>query len=245
MSRHRSRLSRISWSSVFGLLAVALAIVVFGPVGCSESSDTLSDPGVDLSTSVTIGGSHEIITGVTPIPLPAPGQEKLDQMLRIIDNVLSNNPARVQQGIEELELVEPRLYESIMNGLVQVFEGQGLVQIQVPYEETFLSADGTVCTTVTVTGTITIKKGSKVCYKNGSFETCTELDRDTVVQINRKFEYECEVGEGCTITHGSTTTVRINNENITWDWGGFSGNVTVSGELKVVVEVVTCPAEGR
>ncbi|MEZ4651439.1 MAG: hypothetical protein R3E97_22125 [Candidatus Eisenbacteria bacterium] len=229
------------------VLSVLSLTAITAWTGCGEDPSSVSGPSISADNATV-----QVIDDGGYTDLPPEAQEKVDLVVGIIEDLLSEQPDVVAGAFARLDDVEPGLYDQVVAGLVTVFEGDGFGTFQIPIEIGLRADDAeggpTICTKITVTLKLTIHKGSKICYESGGIEHCTELHRDTVITYTKTFEFECEAPEGCTVEHGSTTTVRFNNKKIEYqgpdnDGNGtpdFSCDIKVSGEAKVVVEVSTC-----
>lgn len=256
-----TRRGRSPRSIVHAMFAgLALVTLALAWSACGDES-TPSGPSLD-SLDGAAHGPTAVVDGADA--LPPESQQRLDEVLSVLDDILSGDDARVTQGFERLDDLEPGLHDQVMAGLVYAFESaeespDGRAVIRMPLElpgraaEDGDSQDPKICTKITIHFEITIHKGSKITYKrrlaNGAIVRHTSiLHEDTVFTFDKVLEYECEGVEGCTITHTSDHETAVDEYPIKYESADNDGDgvadfvvdMKVSAVLKIKVESKTC-----
>ncbi|MBK8233542.1 MAG: hypothetical protein IPK72_23930 [Candidatus Eisenbacteria bacterium] len=186
--------------------------------------------------------------------LPPEAQEKVDLVMGTLEDITSGRQDRVDAGFSALDETGARP-DGVMAGLLAAGSDAGVYTFELPikvYNRTLAAEDPKYCTVIKVEFTLTIKKGSKICYEKTTaggvvIEHCTTFDSDTVFRFNKEFKFECEAIEGCEIEHSSTSRTRV-TAPIKYQGPDANGNgtpdididITIVADLKVTVEVKTC-----
>ncbi|MCA9757056.1 MAG: hypothetical protein KDA27_14725 [Candidatus Eisenbacteria bacterium] len=254
-----SRLGALSRHHALHIMVALFAIsAAFAWTGCGE------EPAPSGPSNASLGltdGAGPVVEGYDQ--LPPESQRKLDEVLSVLDDILSGDDALVHRGFERLDDLEPGLHDQVMAGLVYAFESaeesDGHAMIEMPLELGGRAADGdesegpSICTKITIHFEVTIHKGSKITYKrrlaNGAIVRHTSiLHEDTVFTFDKVLEYECEGVEGCTITHTSDHETAVDEYPIKYESADNDGDgvadfvvdMKVSAVLKITVESKTC-----
>lgn len=231
------------------VLAVLGLVIAAGSMwqGCSEDAPpSASGLSSQLETPLVVVDGDDA--------LPPEVQAKIDLVLGTLADLTSGNQARVDAGFARLDRIEPGLHDQVMGAFERAITGDSdTFTLDIPLELSGRAAqDPKYCVTIKIEGKVTIKKGSKFCYKRVceggiGVEHCTELNADTTFDINKTLEYCIDGIEGCSVTHSSTSTTTVTiplKHSDTKTEGGCtvtrSLDATIVVDLKVTVEVKTC-----
>ncbi|MCC7142649.1 MAG: hypothetical protein IT349_11170 [Candidatus Eisenbacteria bacterium] len=237
--------SRLSLLALLGL--ATLSTVAWQGCGDNSIPSASNAPTTESLETMVIQGYDT---------LPPEAQEKVDLVMGTLEDITSGRQDRVDAGFARLDEIEPGLYDEVMAGFaLAAGSDAGVYTFELPikvYNRTLAAEDPKYCTVIKVEFTLTIKKGSKICYEKTTaggvvIEHCTTFDSDTVFRFNKEFKFECEAIEGCEIEHSSTSRTRV-TAPIKYQGPDANGNgtpdididITIVADLKVTVEVKTC-----
>ncbi len=240
------------------LTGMLTMVAAFAWTGCGEENATVSGP--------EPGDSIVDVTVVDQDALPPEAQEKLDLVLDIFDDILSEDPDVVAQGFDRFDELQPGSYDAMVNALHDLFGSasdeafwseNGTAVIDMPMELMVPEGDGDpkYCIKIKIILTFKIHKGSFICKEWGGprpqapvFRSCNELPKDTVITYPITLEFECEPLGECQIEHSSITTISLEEHTFKWSKPDANNNgkpdseanITVSGSARIEVEVTTC-----
>ncbi|MBK8233532.1 MAG: hypothetical protein IPK72_23875 [Candidatus Eisenbacteria bacterium] len=237
--------SRLSLLTLLGL--ATLSTVAWQGCGDNSIPSASNAPTAEPSSSIVVDGYDA---------LPPEVQEKIDLVVGTLEDITSGERDRVDAGFARLDEIEPGLHDQVVSAFEYAITGSSdTFTIDLPLilsGRSELQDPPKYCVTIRIEGKVTVKAGSKFCYKRVcqggiTISHCDTLHEDTTFDIDKTFEFCIDGIEGCSVSHSSTsqTTVTV---PIDYSDTKTEGNCTttktlnavIEADLKITITVKTC-----
>lgn len=246
-------------------LALLMMVAALG-VGCGQDSPLAPNPGHEAPQGQIIQapGSGSVSLGNGRIayqPYPADPTKYYKQLFTgMFQDIFSEDPASVDAGFAKLEQNGPGSTNywfqtwaqqnggPKMKGLGElVHKGREEVDLQDTQDPQSSDEGGvTICTTVTVTLSGTVKAGSTAKYKNGPFTATHTWNEDSSANVTLEFNFEQSAPAGTNVTNNSTSTFSYDGElDYEAEGGTPSCDMDLNGTVQIDIVTVTKEGEGR